>query len=174
MKFIVQTFTATIKHLGHLIQKSFLAWTKPAKSSLVAGAVNDLTKSKTKLIAENALLRKQLIILNRQVKKPIFTSLDRFLLVVLVSKLKNWKQALLILKPDTLLRWHRQGFRLFWKVKSKSNINCQPKISQETIDIIKEMAARNPLWGAERIRGELLKLNIKVAKRTIQKYMRHS
>ena len=119
-------------------------------------------------MAENALLRQQLIILNRQVKKPSFTPLDRFFLVVLASRLANWKQALLILKPDTLLRWHRQGFRLFWKLKSKPNKNSQPKISQETIDLIKEMAAKNPLWGAERIRGELLKLNIKVAKRTIQ------
>lgn len=174
MKFLVQTFTARLKHIGHHIQKSFIVWTKPVKSYLVAGAVSDLTKSKAELMAENALLRKQLIILNRQVKKPYFTPLDRFFLVLLVSKIANWKQALLILKPDTLLRWHREGFRLFWKLKSKPNKNSQPKISQETIDLIKEMAANNPLWGAERIRGELLKLNIKVAKRTIQRYLRHT
>ncbi|HEX2910958.1 MAG TPA: hypothetical protein VH186_09140 [Chloroflexia bacterium] len=74
--------------------------------------------------------------MNGQVKKPSFTPLDRFLLGVLASSLANWKQALLILKPDTLLRWHRQGFRLFWKLKSKSNKNCQPKIAPETIDLI--------------------------------------
>src|SRR3954465_1911446 len=119
MKFFVQTLRARLTHLGHLIQKSFIAWTKPAGSSLVAGAASDLTKSKVELMAENALLRKQLIILNRHVKKPSFTPFDRFLLVMLVSKLANGKQALLILKPDTLLRCHRQGFRLFWKLKSK-------------------------------------------------------
>ncbi len=177
MKFLIQTLTYmtdSLTYMGQIIQESFVAWTKPARSSLVAGAVSDITKSKTELMAENALLRKQLIILNRQVKKSSFTTLDRFFLVVLASKLKNWKQALLILKPDTLLRWHRQGFRLFWKLKSKSNKNCQPKLSQETIDLIKAMAANNPLWEAERIRGELLKLNILVAKRTIQKYMQQA
>src|SRR6476620_9960788 len=93
MKFFVQnltTMTDSLKHFRQLIQKNFIAWTKPARSSLVAGAVSDLPKSKPEFIAENALLRKQLIILNRQVKKPSFTFLDRFLLVVLVSKLKNW------------------------------------------------------------------------------------
>jgi putative transposase len=174
MKFFVRTLTHCFNGIYSIIQNRFITWTKPATSSLIAGIVSDFTKSKADLLAENALLRKQLIILNRQIKKPSFTSLDRLLLVILASKIRNWKQALLILKPDTLLRWHRQGFRLFWKLKSKSNKNCQPKIAQETIDLIKEMAAKNPLWGVERIRGELLKLNIKVAKRTIQKYMRQA
>ncbi len=177
MNFFVQTvrpMTNRLNLLGQIIQKCFLVWTKPARSSLVGGVVVDISKSKVELITENALLRKQLIILNRQVKKPSFTPIDRFFLMVLASKLKNWKLALLILKPDTLLRWHRQGFRLFWKLKSKPPKNRQPKISQETIDLIKEMAANNPLWGAERLRGELMKLNIKVAKRTIQRYMRQA
>ncbi len=121
-------------------------------------------------MTENALLRQQLIVLNRQLKKPSFTALDRFFLVILASSLVNWKQVLLILKPDTPLRWHRQGFRLFWKLKSKPNKNSQPKIAQQTIDLIREMVANNPLWGAERIRGELLKLEIKVARRTVQRY----
>src|SRR5215210_4504541 len=174
MNFFVRTLTHCCNRICSKIQKEFIGWTKPAKVSLISGAASDLTKSKAELMAENSLLRQQLIILNRQVKKPSFSPLDRFLLVVLVSKLKNWKQALLILKPDTLLRWHRQGFRLFWKLKSKSNKSYQPKIAQQTIDLIKEMAANNPLWGAERIRGELLKLKIKVAKRTIQRYMRQA
>src|SRR5215207_5057975 len=77
MNFFVRTLTQCCNHVGSSIQKVFIAWTKPAKSSLVAGAVSDLAKSKAELMAENALLRKQLIILNRQVKKPTFTSLDR-------------------------------------------------------------------------------------------------
>jgi homeodomain-containing protein len=77
----------------------------------------------------------------------------------------------LLVQPETLLRWHRLGFRLFWKYKSRSG-SPQSKISEETVALIKDMARDNQLWGAERIRGELLKLGIHVSKRTIQKYMR--
>lgn len=76
-----------------------------------------------------------------------------------------------ILKPDTLPRWHRQGFRLFCKFESR-NRDGRPKLSTETINLIKQMTKDNLLWGAERIRGELLKLGIRVATATIQKYMR--
>jgi putative transposase len=86
--------------------------------------------------------------------------------------LRTWKQALFIVQPETLLRWHRERFRFFWKHKSKAD-SRQPKIPPETIALIKEMASTNRLWGAERIRGELLKLGIRVCKRTIQKYMKH-
>jgi len=74
---------------------------------------------------------------------------------------------------ETLLRWHREFFRVFWKHKSKTHIR-KPRLSPETISLINEMAANNRLWGAERIRGELLKLDIRVSKRTIQKYIRQS
>jgi ABC-type multidrug transport system ATPase subunit len=117
-----------------------------------------------------ALLRQQLIVLNRQVKRPQLTRTDRFRLVLLARFTKFWKQALHIVQPDTLLRWHQDLFRLYWRLKSKRK-NNQPKIPPETIDLIRKMANENWLWGAERIRGELLKLGIKVCKRTIQKYM---
>jgi putative transposase len=89
--------------------------------------------------------------------------------------MQRWQRkrtSRVIVKPEILLRWHRELFRLFWKRKSKAN-SRQPKLSPETIALIKEMASKNRLWGAERIRGELLKLGIRVCKRTIQKYMRH-
>jgi putative transposase len=92
-------------------------------------------------------------------------------MVVLASKITAWKNTLFIIKPATLLKWHRQGFCLLWKLKSKPK-KRQPKISQETIQLIQQMANENRLWGAERIRGELLKLQIRVSKRTILKYMR--
>ncbi len=91
------------------------------------------------------------------------------MLVLLASRVKNWKDALLIFKPDTLLRWHRQGFRLFWKFKSR-NCGGRPKLEAETVALIQQMAQENRWWGAERIRGELLKLGVTVAKHTIQKY----
>jgi putative transposase len=115
--------------------------------------------------------RQQLIILRRQVKRPACTRTDRMLLVLLARFVRTWKQALFIVQPETLLLWHRQGFKLFWKYKSRAT-STTPRISQETVALIQEMARDNRLWGAERIRGELLKLGIRVCKRTIQKYMR--
>jgi putative transposase len=110
------------------------------------------------------------IILRRQVKRPACTRTDRILLVFLARMVRTWKQALFIVQPETLLRWHRQSFKLLWKYKSRA-MSTTPKISAETIALIKEMARDNRLWGAERIRGELLKLGIRVCKRTIQKYI---
>jgi len=151
----------------------YVTWTKPDTTSLLLGTLTDLARSKSELVAENALLRQQLIILRRQVKRPACTRTDRMLLVLLARMVRTWKQALLIVQPETLLRWHRQGFKLYWKCKSRA-ISATPKISAETIGLIKEMARDNRLWGAERIRGELLKLGVRVCKRTIQKYLRHA
>jgi putative transposase len=156
----------------HLLQHGFLCWTRPLNTSLLLGTLADLARGKSELVAENALLRQQLIILRRQVKRPACRKSDRFLLLLLARMIRTWKQALFIVQPETLLRWHRELFRLFWKRKSKADAR-QPKLSPETIALIKEMARNNRLWGAERIRGELLKLDIRVCKRTIQKYMRH-
>jgi putative transposase len=149
----------------------FVAWTTPDTTSLLLLTLTDLSRSKSQLVAENALLRQQLIILRRQVKRPACTKTDRMLLVLLARMVQTWKQALFIVQPETLLRWHRQGFKLFWKYKSRA-ASPKPKLSAETVALIKEMARDNRLWGAERIRGELLKLGIRVCKRTIQKYMR--
>ncbi len=148
-------------------------WTKPSSASLPLSAVADLARSKPQLIAENLLLRQQLVVLNRAAKRPRFTRADRYRLVLFASWLHTWKDAVLIVKPETVLRWHRQGVQLFWKRKSRPT-SCQPKIPLETIILIRELAANNRLWGAERIQGEVLKLNIKVAKRTVQRYMRQS
>jgi len=149
----------------------FVAWTIPDTTSLLLGTLTDQARSKSQLVAENALLRQQLIILRRQVKRPACTKTDRMLLVLLARMVHTWKQALFIVQPETLLRWHRQGFKLLWKYKSRAT-STTPKISVETVALIREMARNNRLWGAERIRGELLKLGLHVCKRTIQKYMR--
>jgi putative transposase len=153
------------------LSSRFARWTKPLKTSLPLATLVDVGRSKSELIAENALLRQQLLILKRQVKRPTFTRTDRILLVLLARVVRTWLQALLIVQPDTLLRWHRELFRLFWKRKSKSHAH-KPKVASATIALIRQMAAENRLWGAERIHGELLKLGIHVCKRTIQKYMR--
>ncbi len=133
--------------------------------------MGDLTRTRAELIAENALLRHQLGILRRQVKRPQLTKGDRVGLLFWVSRLAHWRQAILIVKPDTLLRWHREGFRLFWRWKTRAR-HARPCLPQPTIDLIRRMATDNHLWGAERIRGELPKVGIHVAKRSIQKYLR--
>jgi putative transposase len=153
------------------LHRRFVDWTKPSTTALILGTLTDLSRSKTELVAENAFLRKPLIILRRQVKRPACTKTDRMLLVLLARMVRTWKQALFIVQPETLLRWHRQGFQLFWKYTSRAAAR-KSKISAEIVALIKEMARDNRLWGAERIRGELLKLGIRVCKRTIQKYMR--
>ncbi len=157
----------------HAFQEGVLRWIKPMTTSLVFGALADLTRDKAELVAENALLRHQLIILRRQVKRPVYRKTDRLLLVLLARMVRTWKQALFLVQPETLLRWHRELFRIFWKRTSKAQ-SSKSRLSPETIRLIKEMATNNRLWGAERIRGELLKLDIHVSKRTIQKYMKHA
>ena len=94
------------------------------------------------MIVENALLRQQLIVLRRQVSRPQLTNADRAIVVLLASKLRSWKSALLIVQPYTLLRWHRAGFRMFWRRKSRTN-SRKPKIPVETVELIKQMAVEN-------------------------------
>ncbi len=120
--------------------------TKPISQSPALSTAADLARSKPQLIAENLLLRQQLLVLNRSAKRPHFTATDRGLFVLLASQLQNWKEALLIVKPETVLRWHRAGLRLFWKRKSRSRSH-EPKIPAETISLIKEIAADNRLCG---------------------------
>ena len=93
-------------------------WVKPATLSLTTGILCDLTRSRDDLVVENAMLRQQLIVLNRQVKRPQITYPDRFRLILLAHWTKFWKQALHIVQPDTLLRWHRELFRFYWRRKS--------------------------------------------------------
>ena len=148
-----------------------LQWTRPMYHFLLEGTLTDLARTRAELLAENASLRQQLIILSRQVKRPTCTRTDRLLLLLLARAVRNWKQALYIVQPNTLLGWHRQAFRWYWRHRSKAT-STKPKIAAETVALIETMACDNRLWGAERIRGELLKLGIRVSKRTIQNYMR--
>jgi putative transposase len=157
--------------LGMLLARC-VHWTKLPNTSLLLGTLVDFGRSKSELMAENAFLRQQLIILKRQVKRPASTRADRIFLVLLARVVRTWKHALFIVQPETMVRWHREGFRLFWKLRSKADSH-KPKVAAETVALIRELATKNRLWGAERIRGELLKLDIHVCKRTIEKYMRH-
>jgi putative transposase len=154
------------------LRRCLAGWTRPdASRPLVRGAIADLARGKPQLVAENALLRQQLIVLGRTAKRPRFTPTDRALLVLLASRVRAWRQAVLLVQPETLLRWHRAGFRLLWRGKSAPRCR-QPRVPADTADLIRRMARENRLWGAERIRGELTKLGLRVSKRTVQRYMR--
>lgn len=135
------------------------------------GALVDHYRSRQERVAENQLLRQQLILLRHQISKPRLARRERVSLVLLANRMKTWASAMLLVTPDTILRWHREGFRLFWKRNSRSK-NRKSRVPQTTIALIRQMARNNELWGAERIRGELLKLGIRRAKTTIQRYMR--
>ncbi len=141
-----------LSHLKRLVvptvkglRARFLQWTKPFTSSLPLGTLADFDRSKAELVAENALLRQQLIMLKRQVKRPPITRTDRILLVLLARLVRTWQQALLIVQPDTLLRWHRELFRLYWKRTSKAHVR-KPRVAAETIALIRQMAKDNQLW----------------------------
>jgi transposase InsO family protein len=140
-------------------------------NSLVLGAATDLLRGRAELVAENALPRQQLIVLARSTKRPRITRADRALLVLLASRVRAWRKALLIVQPATLLRWHRAGFRLFWRWRS-APCSRRPRVSPAIVALIKRMARESRLWGAERIRGELFKLGIAVGKRTILRHVR--
>jgi len=144
-------------------------WTRPATAHL-AGTGTDLARTRRQLLAENALLRQQVLVLRRGVTRPAVAPADRVLLVLLAGRVRAWRQALLLVQPETLLRWHRAGFRSCWRRKSRPGPG-RPPLSAETVALIQRLEAENPFWGAERIRGELLKLGIRVAKRTIQTYL---
>jgi putative transposase len=91
--------------------------------------------------------------------------------VLLAGQLRRWAQALVFVQPATVFRWHRQGFRLFWRRKSTARA-ATARLSPKTFALIRRIGAENRLWGADRIRGEHLKLDVRVSKRTIQKHMR--
>jgi putative transposase len=170
---LLQRMASAALRLAHAVHRRLIVATKPMSAPLVSGVLTDLPRTKPELILENALLRQQVIILRRGVKRPHCTPSDRALLVLLASRLHTWLQALLIIQPETLLRWHRTLFRRFWRRQSRATAPAhRPPIAPEIITLICEMAAANHTWGAERIRGELLKLHIRVAKSTIQHYLR--
>jgi putative transposase len=156
------------------IELALQRWSSPAHPSLVPGTLVDLTRTPSELLLENAFLRQQINVLSRQKTRPPLTPWDRRLLVWLAHWLPGWKTALHVVQPETLLRWHRELVKLVWRSKSKVRPKVQPnRLPSATIALIRQLAQENRLWGAERIRGELLKLGIHVSKRTIQKYRHH-
>jgi transposase InsO family protein len=122
------------------------------------------------LALENLVLRQQLAVWKARQPRPQLTEMDRIFWVVLSRLWKNWRSCLQVVRPETVVGWHRQGFRRYWAWKSRRRWG-RPAIGTELRDLIRQMSRANPLWGAPRIHGELLKLGVTVSQATVSKYM---
>ena len=138
---------------------------------LLACALTRLFRSRARLEAEILVLRHQLNVLRRKApKRMAFSSIDRLVFAGLYRLAPGVLDALKILKPETVIRWHRVGFRAYWRWKSRAR-GGRPKTPLEIRQLIRDMSIANPLWGAPRIHGELLMLGIDVGQTTVAKYM---
>src|ERR1700737_2028827 len=134
-------------------------------------AIRSRFTRRARLEAENLLLRQQLVVLRR--KSPTrgrLRNIDRLLLVWLYRLYPSLLDAVIIVQPETVIRWHRRGFRAYWRWKSR-HVGGRPRIDSEMRALIRRMSRENPLWGAPRIHGELLMLGIEVAESTVGRYM---
>ena len=139
-------------------------------SALFAAALS-LFQTRAALQLEILALRHQLGVLQRSVKKPKLNRFDRMLWSWFCATWTAWRSALYIVKPDTVIAWHRQGFRLFWTWKIRRGQPGRPAVPKEIRKLIRQMSRDNPLWGAPRIHGELLKLGIDIGETSVGKYM---
>src|SRR6266852_6133998 len=130
-----------------------------------------LFRSNGRLEAEIVILRHQLNVLHRRMpSRARLTLIDRLIFIWLYRLRPSVLSAVVIVQPETVVRWHREGFRLYWRWKSRAR-GGRPRLPSELRRLILEMSLANPLWGAPRIHGELLKLGIEVAQSTVSKYM---
>jgi putative transposase len=129
-------------------------------------------RSRYNLGVEILALRKQLGVFKRKNPRPRLTIKDRVFWILLRRLWPAWTHALVIVKPETVVGWHRAGFRLFWRFRSRSKDLGRPKINDEIRAPIRQMVEENPTWGAPRIHGELLKLGFEISERTISRYIK--
>ncbi len=137
--------------------------------ALLATARSSL-RSQRELALENLALRQQLAVLKRRTKRPKLTNADRAFWVALSHLWPDWQDPLILVKPETVIRWHRKGFKLYWTWKSR-NRGGRPRIDAEIRTLIRRMARENPTWGAPRIHGELRMLCFEVSEATVSRYM---
>ena len=137
---------------------------------LIFGTVIDLLRSRATLEAEVVVLRQQINVLRRASSKRLrFEAIDRVILGGVCRLFPESYDALAIVRPDTVIRWHRAGFRSYWRWKSRRRCG-RPIVPLEIRRLIREMSVANPLWGAPRIHGELLKLGVDVGQTSVAKY----
>lgn len=131
--------------------------------------VRSLVRDRAELAAENLALRQQLAVLREKSKRASLRQRDRIFWAILSRIWGNWRSALLIVQPDTVIRWHRRGFKIFWRWKSRAK-RGRPPIELEIRKLIRRMSRENPLWGTPRIQSELALLGYVVGDSTIDKY----
>ena len=141
-------------------------------SALIAAVLASF-RTRAALQVEVLALRHQLGVLHRSVKRPKLTAADRLFWAWLSELWGDWRTALVIVKPETVIAWHRKSFRLFWTWKVRSGNPGRPAVTKEVRDLIRRMSRENPIWGAPRIHGELLKLGIDIGETSVSKYMVH-
>jgi putative transposase len=142
---------------------------------LLVGSLPRLFCSRRDLLLENLALRQQLSALKRQTPRPRLSSFDRLFWVAVRKLWSKWKQALMYVTPETVARWHRAGFRLYWGWLSRhGKASGRKRISKYVRELIFQMVAENPTWGAPHIHGELLKLGFNVSERTISRWMQRA
>jgi transposase InsO family protein len=137
---------------------------------IVLGTLRSAVRTHRELALENLALRQQLAVWKAHQPRPRLTEMDRIFLVLLSRLWASWRHSLQLVRPDTVIGWHRRGFRGYWAWKSCRR-SGRPMISTELRDLIRRMSYANPLWGAPRIHGELLKLGLMVSQATVSKYM---
>jgi putative transposase len=138
---------------------------------LMLGFLRAFLLPRTALVAENLALRQQLAVLRVSVKRPRLRKRDRIFWVWLSRIWSGWRSCLMIVKPETIVRWHREGFRLYWCWKSRTNKHGRPRTAAEIRQLIRRMARESPTWGAPRIQSELRLLGYEVAESTVAKYL---
>ena len=139
--------------------------------SLVFGLLRAMLRSRAALAAENLALRQQLAVLRRSVRRPRLRRRDRVFWVCLARFWGGWRGALILVQPATVVKWHRQGFRLYWRWKSRDGKVGRPTVEREIRDLVARMSRENPLWGSPRTQAELRLLGLDVAESTVAKYM---
>src|SRR5712671_418752 len=142
---------------------------------LLLGTILCLFRGRRSLLLENLVLRQQLVTLKRRRRKPRLTILDKIFWVLARRFWSGWKQALIVVSPETVVRWHRSGFALYWRAISRARpVTGRRRLSREIRDLIFRMVVENPTWGAPRIHGELLMLGFEVSERTISHWMKRA
>src|SRR5215813_13913588 len=137
---------------------------------ILFGTLRSCLRTHRELALENLALRQQLAVWKARQPRPRLTAMDRMFWGLLSRLWRSWRDSLQIVRAETVVGWHRRGFRRYWAWKSRRR-SGRPVINIELRDLIRRMSRANPLWGAPRIHGELLKLGLTVSQATVSKYM---
>ena len=162
--------SACPSHLVHLSQKP---WNFSSPPDTLSGMhkIIEIFADRAALHTEILALRQQVAVLKRKRPRPSLRKADRVFWVILSCLWPGWRHALVIVRPETVIGWHRKGFRLFWTWKSRRGKPGRPPVSREIRYLVRRMSRENTRWGAPRIHGELLKLGFSISQAAVSKYM---